>query len=559
MLKAALHYRNKYGFSLIPCKTDKRPIVKWEQHQREKPSVEQIKKWWTKYPYANIGIITGEISGIDVLDCDTEEAYQSLNENFLPDTFQTPIVKTPNGYHVYFKHKPGLSNAVRAISGTDLRTTGGYVIAPPSKNGDGNKYVWFEGLSPKDVDPNAMPAFLFNVLKQGLSININNNNINANVFSLGGQGKTALTTTTTMTTMTTFLTEGQRDNDLFHTANCLIKGGCSKEITAKVLEILAKNCNPPFSEKEINLKVQSALDRNARREKNLTQEICEVFMTTNDNIMTTNIAEMTTMTTREDKKKMYSILSRLVKEGFIEKVGDRGGCFRRVDKDVDEMDWVNAKMDYLPFWIPLGISEMAGLLPGNISIIAGSKDSGKTAWLMNISKENRHKYKVHYFNSEMGPAEFRLRVSKFDDITPNQWHNFRLISRSDNFADVIEPGPGNLNIIDFIEVHDNFYKVAEQIKKIHDKLKGALAFIAIQKNYGVDLGRGGSFSLEKARLYISLDKGVAKIISAKNFKQESVIGNPSGYQCFFKLVGGIKIIKDRIMGWHSPGKVAEND
>jgi hypothetical protein len=95
MLKAALHYRNKYGFSVIPCKSDKRPIVKWESFQREKPSVEQIKEWWTKYPYANIGIITGEISGIDVIDCDTEEAYQNLNENFLSDTFQTPVVKTP--------------------------------------------------------------------------------------------------------------------------------------------------------------------------------------------------------------------------------------------------------------------------------------------------------------------------------------------------------------------------------------------------------------------------------------------------------------------------------
>ena len=121
---------------------------------------------------------------------------------------------------------------------------------------------------------------------------------------------------------------------------------------------------------------------------------------------------------------------------------------------------------------------------------------------------------------------------------------------SDNFSDMVVPGEGIINMIDYIEISDNFYKVAEQIKKIHDKLHGAIAFIAIQKNIGSDLGRGGSFSLEKARLYISLDKGVAKIISAKNFKKDSPIGNPAGCQCRYKLVNGAKIIKDQIQGWH---------
>jgi hypothetical protein len=152
----------------------------------------------------------------------------------------------------------------------------------------------------------------------------------------------------------------------------------------------------------------------------------------------------------------------------------------------------------------------------------------------------------------MGAAEFKMRVGKFDDISVSQWKDVSVYERSDNFADVIKPGEGNLNIIDFLEVVDEFWKVAATIQKIHQKLNGALCVVAIQKNPGQDLGRGGAFSLEKARLYLSLDYQVAKIISCKNFKENELIGgNPRGYTCRYKLVGGCRIIKQP-PGWTSP-------
>jgi len=45
--------------------------------------VEQIKKWWTKTPNANIGIPTGEKSGWLVLDVDDggDELYRLLNQH----------------------------------------------------------------------------------------------------------------------------------------------------------------------------------------------------------------------------------------------------------------------------------------------------------------------------------------------------------------------------------------------------------------------------------------------------------------------------------------------
>ena len=130
-LEAALSYQRS-GFSVIPVKKDKKPYVKWEKFQTEKATEKQIRQWWQRWPDANPAIVTGEISGIDVIDVDTDAGWQALNE-FLSDSFEAPIARTPaGGYHVYFRHRAGLSNGIRVIEGCDLRTTGGYVVAPPS-------------------------------------------------------------------------------------------------------------------------------------------------------------------------------------------------------------------------------------------------------------------------------------------------------------------------------------------------------------------------------------------------------------------------------------------
>jgi len=168
MLEAALWYLEKMDFSVIPVGNNKKSLVKWTEYQTRKPTVTEINEWWTKWPNANIGIVTGEVSGIDVVDCDSKVGKDTLND-FLSDTFLTPVSKTPKGWHYYFKTKPGLSNGVRIIKDCDLRTTGGYVIAPPSKNGSGVGYEWLPDLKIKNIAFSNMPEMLFDILQQGSS------------------------------------------------------------------------------------------------------------------------------------------------------------------------------------------------------------------------------------------------------------------------------------------------------------------------------------------------------------------------------------------------------
>ena len=91
----------------------------------------------------------------------------------------------------------------------------------------------------------------------------------------------------------------------------------------------------------------------------------------------------------------------------------RAGEYRIVDSQCEPQQWQDADTSSVDVWLPFELDQTAELQPGNISVIAGTKDSGKTAVLLNVAKENLTKYQVHYFSSEMGKAEFKKRVDLF--------------------------------------------------------------------------------------------------------------------------------------------------
>jgi hypothetical protein len=133
----------------------------------------------------------------------------------------------------------------------------------------------------------------------------------------------------------------------------------------------------------------------------------------------------------------------------------------------------------------------------------------------------------------MGGAELKERLQNFDFPLEN-WRNVKFIERATDFSTAIRPD--GLNIIDFLEIHDEFYKVGALIKDMFDKLNTGLAVIAIQKNKGRDEGLGGQRSLEKARLYMAMEPGKLKIVKAKNWVNAMV--NPNNMMQEFRLAKG---------------------
>lgn len=154
-------YYLSLGFSVIPVGQDKKPLIKWEQFQKRKPTEEEIKRWTEKYKDLNIGIVTGSVSGIAVVDI--EAGGDTGN---LPPTV---IVKTGgDGFHFYYKHpQTVVRNAVRIRDKTDIRGDGGYVIAPPSLHKSGNRYEWV--VPPEKSEFAEPPKWIFETSPQSQS------------------------------------------------------------------------------------------------------------------------------------------------------------------------------------------------------------------------------------------------------------------------------------------------------------------------------------------------------------------------------------------------------
>ncbi len=527
MLEAALKYQEA-GLSIIPITArGKKPLVKWEEYQSRIAGSEEIKQWWMKTPNANIGIVTGKISNIFVVDLDKYDKDYSEDTylNYFPDSLVCPTVSTPRGgQHIFFSY-PENSNitiGARHIPGIDFRGDKGFVVAPPSIGENGKVYSWQDNLYFDRATLVPPPAAYINKIS---------------TFNIGECKELTGTDLTNPYRPYNILQSGRRDQDLFTVANALIKNKVDTEFTKQVIEILADNCNPPFPKNEAEIKILSAIERAKRKERNLTAEIRE-FVTLQEGYFDLTFVYTTLqILTKEEKNNAMVIINRLCKEGVIEKYGNKRGCYipiRELQENI--IDLSTADTTCLNIKLPLGIHDLVKIMPKNIIVIAGESNVGKTALLLNIAAKNMLDHPVFYFSSEMGGAELKERLSNFSDHVPLElWKHCTFIERANDFDIAIRPDA--INIIDFLEIHDEFYKIGGYIKKIFDKLDKGIAIIAIQKNKGRDDGLGGARSIEKARLYLSMAPGVIKIIKAKNWVSSLV--NPNGLQIDYKLAKGM--------------------
>ena len=540
MMQAVTWY-HKQGYSIIPINTPKKkPFIKWAEFQDRQPTEEEIAKWWTKWPDAGVGIVTGELSGITIIDIDNKEGEAAFEE-YVSDSFLTPTAKSPHGRHYYFAHCPGLPNKARVLEGCDIRNDGGYIIAPPSKNGKGGGYHWLPDCKIGKIALAEIPS----KLKQDI---ISPSSLTSYINSKDH----------TMTTVDTELTEvdiiqkGGRDEALFHLANHLVKGRMPLPNIRKYLHFFASKCDPPFPPKEVETKVQSALNRSKNNERNLAQEIRDFVESTSGVFSATDCRHELTIVDTKEIKYISKVMGRLIKEGLIERYGNKNGQFRRIETESLDIDIFSAQTETLPIKYPLDIDSMFITMPKNIIVVAGTQDAGKTAFLLRTTQMNMNRgMEIRYMTSEMGGAELVSRLKLFRDTPLSDWKNVNFKECAMNFQDYILPDA--INIIDFLEITDSFWLVGDLIRKVFDKLNNGICILAIQKDFKSELGRGGSFGLEKPRLYLTMTSnppagGLAKIVKCKNWKSSNF--NPNGRECSFKIRGGSDI--GQLTDWEYP-------
>lgn len=137
---AAAYRYAKAGIPVFPCVTGgKRPLTKRGFHEAS-AEPRQVARWWARWPRANIGMPTGQISGLEVVDVDVHgairgfAAFELARREGLTDRWAA-FIRTPSGgVHAYYPADPELVQPSWQVAraGIDFRGSGGYVIVPPS-------------------------------------------------------------------------------------------------------------------------------------------------------------------------------------------------------------------------------------------------------------------------------------------------------------------------------------------------------------------------------------------------------------------------------------------
>jgi hypothetical protein len=130
---------------------DKKPAVAWKEFMERQATDDELHKWFDEPKYNAIGLVTGKISGVVVVDVDSPEIPDEiiLNSPLVADTIS-------GGHHFYYRWDEELRNDAK-IEGLpiDFRGDGGFVVIPPSAFGD-KEYSWQTSLCPEfllDVIP----------------------------------------------------------------------------------------------------------------------------------------------------------------------------------------------------------------------------------------------------------------------------------------------------------------------------------------------------------------------------------------------------------------------
>jgi hypothetical protein len=154
----ALYYASR-GWSVVPVRRgEKVPALPWAQFQHRRADNAEITDWF-RDPTMGIGIVTGAISGLFVVDFDGEEGA-ATHARLAAALGAAPTALTGGGgTHMLFRH-PGHRVPTRKgiLPGLDIRGDGGFIVAPPSLHASGRAYAWDVDAHPDDVAIHDAPA-----------------------------------------------------------------------------------------------------------------------------------------------------------------------------------------------------------------------------------------------------------------------------------------------------------------------------------------------------------------------------------------------------------------
>jgi putative DNA primase/helicase len=225
LLSAALSYAAR-GWAVFPL-NGKLPLKGSHGHLDATTDAAQVRRWWTKYPDANIGLACSSTRGPVVIDVDGPEGDAAARLLQLPPTREATSGR-PHRRHLYFDPPVSgvrISRQLHLRPELDILGDGGYVVAPPSIHpATKQPYRWLNSLAPVPF-PESVIALL----------------------APNGENKK-----TSAPPLPKTLTEGQRDAQLTSLAGSMRRRGASEDaIYAALQEENTTRCQPPLPDKQL--------------------------------------------------------------------------------------------------------------------------------------------------------------------------------------------------------------------------------------------------------------------------------------------------------------------
>ena len=245
-LKAALVYAARYGWAVFPVRPESKKPYTPHGCRDAKKDAGAINAWWKKWPDASVGIATGSISSLIVIDEDIDDDkgldgfmsvtnWEKENGVKLPNTAR--VITGRGGAHMYFHYDGNdIHNHQAILDGVDVRGEGGYVVAPPSIHPNGTEYAWED--NPEEVPVAEVDEVVMKFLTIGTTTKEEGDKFQ----------------------LPQIIESGKRNSTLHRFACSLQAQGLSDDaIKAAVRAENNARCVPPIDDAELDLLIGSAL------------------------------------------------------------------------------------------------------------------------------------------------------------------------------------------------------------------------------------------------------------------------------------------------------------
>ena len=232
LLKAALAVARN-GKPVFPCKPGGKEPLTRRGHIDATTDPRKIHMWWKRWPNANIAVPTGGRSGVLVVDVDHPASLDALEAKHGKFSETRTHSTGSGGMHLIFAYPEGSgirNSAGKLGEGLDVRGEGGYIIVPPSRTT--GPYGVLDALPLADT-----PPWLIEILTEPQRTAGKVRMIHT-APSVGADGAPIL--------------QGSRDDTLARIAGRLHDGTRSlDDLTAELLEINARRCEPPLPDQQV--------------------------------------------------------------------------------------------------------------------------------------------------------------------------------------------------------------------------------------------------------------------------------------------------------------------